>query len=168
MCSGGGNCPPLIIYSWINPVGSGAAGPCGGWGIAAGASDHAGAAGQFWDYTTPQPHQPGWWQRKCVIVYPKHTANFVVLNPNRQQHIYLNLQLTAEKGLPLLILEPNPVICFLKWVFSTTSLWWDHETSGMKRIFATKLTLIKKKPNLGSHSKALILTADPNYAPSES
>lgn len=124
--------------------------------------------GSFWDDTTPQPHQPGLWQRKHVIVYPKHTANVVVFNPNRQHHIYLNLQLTAEKGLPLLILEPNPAICFLQRVPSTTSLWQDHETSGMKGIFLTKLTFIKKKPNLSSHSKALVLTPDPNYAPSES
>lgn len=130
--------------------------------------EHQFMLGQFWGYTTPQPPQPGWWQ--SVIVYPKHTANFAVFNHNRQHPIYLNLQLNAEEGFPLVILEPNPIICFFKWVLSATSLQRDHKTSGMRRIFASKLIFnsTKKKPNLSSHSKALVLTPDPNYAPSGS
>lgn len=146
MCSGGGNCPPcchpllnkpsgtlgLLVSPWRMGHCSRSISSC--WAVLGLHNSSAPSA---------------WGQRECLMVYPKYTANFAVFNPNRQHHIYLNLQLTAEKGLPLLILEPNAVICFLKRVLSTTSLWWGHKTSGTKRNspLLTKLTFnsIKKE-----------------------
>lgn len=71
--------------------------------------------------------------------------------------------------------ELSPDICSLKQVISATSFRHDSKTSGMKRLFAIALqnvsltpAIIKKKPNLSSHSKALILTLEPDYTSSES